>query len=175
MFERERETIWLSENGQSGHRNIPGNLVCVHDSLAGECFWQPANFHGVRIGKSSSSDVIRLFGKPQDTYNPKMNMTILFRLWFPIRMTTSQVSRTYDLHDAETRSNCPARFCFILHRKLYSDWMVSQFGNAIHQKNSRTLPQREGTERQSRFLWSYRRRLLPLSEKGFLCWNRLRV
>src|SRR5262245_45526368 len=33
--------------------------------------WQPADYYGVKVGKSTSSDLTRLFGKPQQIFNPE--------------------------------------------------------------------------------------------------------
>lgn len=93
--------------------------------------WQPADYHGVKVGKSTSSDLTRLFGKPQHTYNPEdeYDNPVPTLLSYSYDNLAGFQGRTI----FTTKKRAGIVFEVVLDpsdkRKLDNNWMLSQFGN----------------------------------------------
>lgn len=96
--------------------------------------WQRADYHGVKVGKSTSSDLTRLFGKPQHTYNPEDEYDN------PIPTLVSYSYENLAGFQGRTIFTMKKRngivFEIVLNpsyktykRSLDNNWMLSQFGN----------------------------------------------
>ena len=153
-------------------------LLCVHAPVGeGNLVWQPANYHGIRVGKSTSSDVIRLFGKPQHTYSPEdeYDNPIPTLVSYSYNDLVGFQGRTIFTMKKRDRIVFEVLLYPSYKRKLYSDWMVSQFGNEYIKRIHQPCPRGKEPKGNRDSSGATGEGLLPVSEKGFLCWNRLRV
>lgn len=93
--------------------------------------WQPADYHGVKVGKSTSSDLTRLFGKPQHSYNPEdeYDNPVLTLISYSYDNLAGFQGRTIFTMKKRDRIVFEIELDPSYKRRLDNTWMLSQFGN----------------------------------------------
>ena len=92
--------------------------------------WQRADYRGVKVGKSTSSDLTRLFGKPH-SYNPEdaHDNPVLTLISYSYDNLAGFQGRTIFTMKKRDRIIFEIELDPSYERRLDNTWMLSQFGN----------------------------------------------